>query len=101
MPALLLEVQMAADRLQSSARQELMTMPSDNWVAGRVHWMVRHYVTAGRPHSTNMHSGRTHIEVALEVGEQLADLLWFTEISHGVGDGVLIAEPQQRSQLLL
>ena len=76
-------------------------MPSDLRVAGQVHWIVRHYVTAGRPHWINLHSGRSLIEVALEAGEQLADLLWSAQVGHGIGDGILIAEPQQRGQLLL
>ena len=40
------------------------------------------------------------IEIALEAGEEHADIFWAAEIGDGIGDGVLIFEAQQRRELL-
>lgn len=41
------------------------------------------------------------VKIALKACKELADFFRLAQISHGLGDGVLIAEPQQRGGLLL
>ena len=41
------------------------------------------------------------VEVFLKSGEDVSDLFGSAQVGHGVGDGVVVLELQQRSQLLL
>ncbi len=46
-------------------------------------------------------SRRLLVEILLEAREDLADLFRPAKIGHGVGNGVVIFEPEQRRQLFL
>ncbi len=41
------------------------------------------------------------VEVFLESGEDVSDLFRAAQIRHGVGDGIVVLQPEQRGQLLL
>lgn len=47
--------------------------------------------------------GSTHwlIQILLKTGENFPDLLGLAQVGHGVGDGVMIFEAEQRCQFLL
>ena len=55
----------------------------------------------GSGRSSSSSSSLRLIEVLLEAGEGPADVLGSSQIRHGVGDGVVILQPQQRRELLL
>ena len=41
------------------------------------------------------------VEITLKTSKQLANLLRFAEISHGIGNGVLVTQTQQGGEFLL
>ena len=45
-----------------------------------------------------MASGGTRKEIPLETGEHFADFIGLAQVGHGVGNGVVIFQPQQRRQ---
>lgn len=63
--------------------------------AGRSINTVRPLTKPTKPRDSDSH----RVEILLETGEDLADGLWWAEVGHGVGDGVVILQAQERGQL--